>query len=293
MTTTAGIKPAFIAAMNGATEREFGYRTWREFIEAAVESGHVHTERLATGHTGVLLPEETMETHGAAVDRASRRDTAGRRDGRKVIAAQARFRSDVWMTFVEWQDGHRRLWDCQASRAFMYPVDEQGGAAWDSDPGRFTPIEPIRPATQKEWMKEWVSTLPVEDQAALREALAPNAPLRAFRRELEARRLVLAWRSELQHRVAEHVYEWASANGIAWLDLIDHRTSELSAPIVTKPASRTSPSASRHRRPAITGQSTSTETERLRELVHRVVDQMSLAELAAIPIRAEHLLGHQ
>src|SRR4051794_25279280 len=120
VTTTAGLKPAFVSAMDGATERDLGFETWRAFIQAAVDSGHVRTQRLVTGHTGVILPDESVDVLAADGPREPRRQPANGRGQKKAVVA--RLRPDVWTTFVEWQDSHHRLWDATTSRAFMYPV---------------------------------------------------------------------------------------------------------------------------------------------------------------------------
>lgn len=287
VTTSAGIKPAFVEAMSGKTERDLGFETWREFIEAAVEAGHVRTERLATKHTGILLPGES---HGATG--ADSRPVGRRRFGSPLM--QVRLKPDVWVAFIEWQDGYRRLWDSTASRAFVYPVDEHGDPSWAAEPDRFREIEPVTAEAQKEWMREWAETHEPADRAALLAALAPEAPLRSFRQVLEARDLTVDWRDELQRRVGAHVREWAESRSVAWPDLTVRRAVERPPKTsAEKEADRTKtsePVQDPGRRPARASGGGS-DLERLREIVHRAVDRMSYAELAAIPIRAEHLLG--
>jgi hypothetical protein len=289
ITTTAGVKPAFVSATGGLTEKDFSYDSWREFVAAAAEAGHVRLEKLATGHTGILLADEP-DTSLTSDDRRTTPGTTTGPRGRAEPTAQVRLRSDVWMAFVEWHDEHRRLWDSRASRAFTYPVDERGVAAWESEPERFTSIEPISSEVQKEWMRDWASSLPPRDGTPLTAALAPDAPLGAFRRELDARGLASAWRDELQKRVTEHVHQWTSAHGVAWLDVIDRRARRPhgGTPKGTpRPAEPRTPPASAPR------DASGSEVEQLRALVHHVVEQMPLAELAAIPIRAEYLLGRR
>ena len=293
VTTTAGIKPAFVTAMGGVTERELGYETWRKFIDAAVAAGHIHIKQLPTGHTGVLLPGESTEALNAPARRRAQAPAPVGQDGPAEPAGPVRLKPDVWMTFVEWHDGQRRLWDSRTSRAFMYPVNDEARAAWETEPERFAPIEPVSAPTQKQWMREWVSALPREDREPLLEALAPHAPLQAFRHTLEARGLAAAWRGELQKRVAQHVRSWADAHHVVWNDLIDRRPQRPAATAQAAPRRSRLQSGAATSRPSLpeAAGGSSLEIDQLRDLVHRVVDRMSLAELAAIPIRAEHLLG--
>jgi hypothetical protein len=301
ITTSAGLKPAFMTDTGGVTERDFGFDTWREFIEAGVRDGYLRTERLPSGHVVVMLPEESFETVLASVRTASAaRDS---RTGSLGTGSGVRLRADVWTTFVEWNDHARRLWDSGASRAYIYPVDEHGEPAWTSAPDRFTPIEPIDAQTQREWMGEWAATLPPVNREPLLAALDRPGVTGTFRRELNARGLTATWRDELQRRVANHVRAWADQHGIAWFDLIDRRERE--QPSLRPRATAAIPSESAEH-PGSSSVRAAIETrpnnapeqprpanaqEQLRALLHRIIDQMSLAELLSIPIRAEYLLG--
>jgi hypothetical protein len=174
-------------------------------------------------------------------------------------------------------------------------VDEHGEPTWLSQPDRFRAIEPVAPEAQKEWMREWARRQQPEDRDALLAALAPDAPPRSFRHVLDARGLALEWRAELHNRVGAHVRAWANQHGIAWHDLVA-RVSPERSPIPSD--SSTSKTSHKNASPASTAENRGTrvagegsDLERLREIVHRAVDRMSYAELAEIPIRAEHLLG--
>ncbi|QFR00006.1 hypothetical protein F9278_31905 [Streptomyces phaeolivaceus] len=288
VTTSAGVKPAFVQATQGKNEQDYGFGTWREFVEAAAEAGHVRTERLATNHTGILLPDENLAVTTAKLEQGHKRDDSN------TSLARSRFKSDVWAAFVEWHDGHRRLWDSRTSRAFVYPVDEHDEPTWVSQPDRFRAIEPVTPEAQKEWMRAWALRQPPADRAALLAALAPDAPLRSFRHVLDSRGLALEWRAELQNKVGAHVRAWADQHAVAWHDLTTPLPPERSSASSSSPTYR---AANKNVRPASTSETRDaraaggSDLERLREIVHRAIDRMSYAELADIPIRAEHLLG--
>src|SRR5690606_13478995 len=108
------------------------------------------------------------------------------------------------------------------------------------------------------------------------DALRENAPRGEFRRQVQSHNLLSAWRANLQQRVLEHVTRWANENGVAVAQLVDHR------PRPTP--SRAGPAPTRSRQPG------SGDVERLRAALHRVVDAMPLAELAALPVPAQYLL---
>ncbi|MFF9780325.1 hypothetical protein ACF1HJ_42670 [Streptomyces sp. NPDC013978] len=289
VTTSAGVKPAFVQATHGKSELDYGFGTWREFVEAAADAGHVRTERLATNHTGILLPDENLAVTTAKLEQRSvKREDTGTRSTR------VRLKPDVWAAFVEWHDGHQRLWDTHASRAFVYPVDDHDEPAWVSQPDRFRAIEAVAPEAQKEWMRAWAARQEPTDRDSLLAALAPDAPLRSFRHVLDSRGLALEWRAELQRKVGAHVRAWADEHAVAWHDLVTTAPLERPSAPSSPPAHR---SANKNVRPFLTAEGREarapggSDLERLREIVHRAVDRMSYAELAEIPIRAEHLLG--
>ncbi|WP_018653064.1 hypothetical protein [Actinomadura flavalba] len=281
-TTSAGVKPPFVEAMDGQDERSLGFTSWREFLDAAVGEGYVRTEQLPSRHTVILLPDEDVVSVRASMARTAS-------SSRGAAAADVRFKPQVWAAFIEWHEDHRRLWDTASGRALVYPVDEDGRPAWETQTERFTPIEAVTFETQRGWMREWAGTQPPADRDALLATLTPEAPLRSFRQELDARGLALAWRAELHARVREHASSWAAEHGVPFHELILRQH---------PPAARTRaparPASSTHRVPDAASPHQDApaldDCERLRRLVHRAVDRMSYAELAAIPIRAEHVL---
>lgn len=287
-TTTAGLKPALQQALPGFSESELGFSAFRDFVSAAAEADYVKIFKSVTGHSIVLLPGEqpedvTQREAAARIDSG----TPTRNDSAPVTVG--RLKHDVWSSFVTWYDSHSRLWDRDNQRSFVFPVDENGDPAWTDDtPHRFVQIPAVDQPTQIEWMREWAQKVPSPDRDVLVGALEPGVPLGQFRRELQAAGLATSWRAELQRRVGAHVAEWSRAHDIPLHQLLDHRppprpASSPSRSSITLPAGRHNPNPPPAPVPT-------DDTTRLRLLLHRAIDRMSLPELLTLPVRAEHLL---
>lgn len=281
MTTTAGIKPALQKAVPGGfNEADLGFRDFREFLEAGEKAGYLKLQQLPNRHWVVLLPGETLAA-AIGVEATPARPSSSPDD---LTAEGQHLRSDVWSAFVDWQASYRRQWDRQVRRAFVYPVGSTGKPSWETEPSRFAEIEPADQAIQTEWMREWATTLPPREQGIILQALREDSPRGEFRRQLNTLGLLAAWRAELQRRVAQRVNDWASRHEIELSELIEHRPRSGSQ---ERAVAHPKPSAGSH---ADSGPSTSADIVRLRVTLHRVIDTMPLAELAALQIPAQYLL---
>ncbi|WP_250290359.1 hypothetical protein [Frankia sp. CiP1_Cm_nod1] len=285
VTTTAGLKPGLQQRTAGAfSEQTLGFATFRDFVQAAAAAGRVGLHQMPSGHWMVLLPGESPDdvptssySRSAAADIAE----AGVRPAspRTALASTSRLRHEVWHCFVDWAPDQRRVWDRHSRRGVMYPVDADGRPAWESTPERFTKIPAADMSTQVGWMREWAAALPDEDaRAALLASLDETAQRGRFRQELTHLGLVAAWRSELQRRILAHAVAWAHEQSVDVTDLLEPRARTASAP----PASISKPAPA----PGVSDD----ELAQLRALLHLVIDNMTLAELASLPVRAEHLL---
>lgn len=285
-TTTAGLKPAFQESTGGMTERDFGFPDWRSFVQAAEAAGTVRTQRLRTGHVAVLLPNEPFDS--VEVDLAANAEATAAVTMPSSPSPAVRLRPDVWIAFVDWQQDYGRIWDPTAGRASMFPLDQSGAPALTSEPERFVEIKPVSPAVQHHWMLEWADQLPPTQRDLLVASLAPDAETGAFRRELNRLGLGGSWREELQGRVVRHVREWTENHRISFGDLLDRRPAPHSqSQVPPKPKGVVRSQVARSAAgPATAG----SEVEVLRARLHRIIDRMSLSELSALPIRAEHLL---
>ena len=304
-TTTAGLKPALQRELVGFSETELGFTTFRTFVIAAAEAGYVKIEKTPTGHSWVMLPDETSiatRTDAEATDPTVRGNAIGpppaATPGRSGPRHTERLKPDVWATFVDWRDSHRRMWDRSTRRSFMYPLDEAGAPAWITDPDRFVAIDSVEQATQIDWMREWAATLPDQHRDRIVNSLGADRPLGQFRKETTATGLASVWRAELQSRVANHARQWATEHDVPVHELIDHRPPTASMgsdvrvvaaarpPFGTGPAQPVVPPPEQAR----SADGHADEASQLRALLHRAIDRMSLTELLSIPVRAEHLL---
>lgn len=288
VTTTAGLKPALQDRMQGTfSEQRLGFPTFREFVQAAAEEGYIRLVQLPTRHWIALLPGESVD---AVPTKTTRLQAAPPKAGTPKVPSSSgggtveptvRLRSDVWQCLVDWAPDHRRLWDTNNNRGIMYPVGPDGRPAWESSPERFIETPSADMATQIAWMREWVKTLTHQTtRDALLTSLNDPSPGR-FRSELNRLGLLSAWRAELQRRVLDLAVSWAHEKGVNVKDLLDTRTR------AAKPSAKSEPT--RPTREAATSKPND-ETARLRTLLHQVIDLMPLAELASLPIKAEHLL---
>jgi hypothetical protein len=285
VTTTAGLKPGLQQRTAGAfSEQALGFAAFRDFVQAAAAAGRIELHQLPSGHWLVLLPGESLdEVPTSAHSRAAAVDVAAAA-ARPAVPESApeptsRLRHETWQCFVDWAPDQRRVWDRHSHRGFRYPVDADGRPAWESAPERFTDMPAADMSTQIGWMREWASALPdASGRRALLASLEDTAHRGRFRQELTRLGLVTAWRAELQRRVFAHAVAWAREHGVDMTDLLE-------------PRARITPTAPAGiSRPAAPPRASDDELTRLRALLHTVIDSMSLAELASLPVRAEHLL---
>jgi hypothetical protein len=290
VTTTAGLKPALQQRTAGAfSEEALGLVTFRDFVNVAATSGCIELHQLPSGHWMVLLPGESLDdvptatrSRPASADAEKATPPAATETG---IDPTSRLRHEVWQCFVDWAPDQRRLWDRRNRRGVMYPVSDDGRPAWEVAPERFTDMPAADMPTQVRWMREWAAGVPDEaTRGVLLTSLDDTAQRGQFRHELTRLGLTAAWRIELQRRVLAHAVAWAREQGIEVTDLLDprRRTSPATPSAVPKPtpASPASP----------VSPVSPDELARLRALLHVVIDSMTLAELASLPVRAEHLL---
>lgn len=283
-TTTAGIKSALQASPEGFDERTLGFSTFAEFLEAADAAGYVGRLRQPNGHWLVTLPGEAAEDVGAAQGSTAR----DRRYG--DIGADSRFKPDVWATFMDWRSDHRRLWDVEQRRALLIPLDADGRPAWESSPERFIEIPVLGPETQLGWMRSFAEGRPEAEGRALSEALDDPSGVSKFRRALTVHGVQMQWRAELQRRVVAEVGQWAQSHGVEVSDLVAvPRAAEAPRGLTRTATPRATPASPDLGRRGL--DNSNRDLDRLRARLHAIIDRMSLTELAALPIRAEHLLA--
>jgi len=249
----AQAKKQLTRAFPGFTERHYGFNKFVGLLQAGHEQGRFTLE-IVDGHPRL--------TGAGDVAPARRSSTVW-------------LKSDLWATLLTWDSGQRR-WDRRRDRAIFIPTTEDGQPLWEASPEDFVDIEPVTMAEQLQWMDEFANAQPDSTAAALQAALADRVP-GAFRRELTKLNLQQGWTTYLQQRVAEHATTWAANNGVALGSIVETRGKAPAVPATPRPA------------PTTTSTAPATAEEELRARLHRVIDKMSLAELAALPVPAGHL----
>lgn len=251
----AQAKKHLLRVFPGFAERDYGFKKFVDLLRAGQDQGRFALEVVEGGH-----PRLTATTAGP-----------------EQLSPQVWLKPDLWSTMLTWDTGQRR-WDRKHGRAIFLPTSETGVPLWEVSPADFVDIEPVTMEEHLGWMRTFANTQDKESAAALHNALQDPAA-GAFKRELGKRRLQQAWTSYLRQRVADHAAAWAARNGVAVGSIVDVRA-RAAGPT---PAVRPDPGKP-------TAPTTAAEDD-LRARLHQIVDQMSLAELAALPIPAGYLIA--
>jgi len=261
---TAAIKPALMHGEPPLRVEELGFESFSRFLDAAIAAGAINRYRTAKGHW-ILLPHDAQPPAPQAVQS---------------------LRSDLWRAFVDWTDGLERRWDTELRTTIMLPVDDSGAPLWESRPDRFVKIPAITQSQQIGWMKEFAGEY-AEQRPALESALEPESMRGEWLRTLRRLDLTAQWRSYLQSKVIDAAETWATTNAIAVSEIMSL------APSSTQPSVATTATATATRRRGQGGNTGAPGNlvEQLRGAVHAAVDAMSFEELAALQIRALHLLN--
>lgn len=231
--------------------RAYGYKKFVELLRAGHDAGRFELVTV-DGHPHII------PTSAAPAKR---------------LVEQGRLRSDLWTTLVSWDNGIR-YWDRRNRRAIFVPTDDSGALAWDAAPERYVEIDAIPMQEQLEWMVDFAGDQPETSQALLLESLK-GAPRGEFKRCLDELGLASAWRTRLRQRVTEHASEWAARQKLPPTSILEKG----SRPVAQVPVpSVPSPAAD------------NTEVAQLRVRLHRIIDQMSLSELAHLQVPAAYLL---
>lgn len=238
------------------TVRDFGYRKLVELLRAGHDAGRFVLVTV-DGHPQV------SPAPAAPVQRP---------------VEQGRLRPDLWTTLVTWDPG-LRYWDRRNRRAIFVPTDDNGAPRWESSASDFVEIDPVPQQQQLEWMVDFANDQSEAHQTALLASL--KDPVRgAFKRALTDLGLSAAWRTRLRQKVTEHATEWAARTELAPASILEPVVRAVTKAPVTLPASPKTP----------TPTSSSSDLDQLRGRLHKVIDQMSLAELSQLQVPAAYLL---
>jgi hypothetical protein len=270
--TAAGLKSSLQRKNSSFDERALGYKRFIEFLEDAEAKGYVSVLRDPLNHPRIYPAGEATAKAKAAISESD-----------AVAMGTLRLRSDVWRSVIDWEQNYTRAWDRRISRAFMYPSDDESTPPWEKQPNRFVQMTQISQEQQIGWMKEFAEAQLDNAREELVAALAPGAPRGKFRLTLAKNSLDAAWSRSLQAHAARFVQDWAAANSVSIKHLFDQRSPDPEPAMASASTTETS-------EPAITGTDAG-QTTRLRAELHRVIDRMSLEELASLRIPAGYLIA--
>lgn len=252
----AQAKKQLTQRFHGFTEQLFGFKKFIDLLRAGDDAGRFGLE-IIDGHPRITLPGHS-------------KNLVLPRSG----ADQVRLKADVWSTLITWETGER-YWDRKHRRAIFLPTDGEGTPSWVSSPDDFVKIDAISMQEQLGWMKSFADSQSDPNREKL-EAALKDPRTRAFRNALDELGLSGAWRALLQRRVMEHSASWAAKNQVPLTSIVEKRErAQKKVPTTSEPE----PLAA-----------SSTEVEKLRSRLRQIINDMSLAELSAIPIPAAYLL---
>jgi len=259
-------------------QRALGFKKFVELLDVAQEKRLIQVERHGENKHPFISPWDTSTSRVLET-----------RDGGEP---NHRVRGAMWPIVVDWEPSYLRIWDREANRGFMYPVTADGTPAWEQQPHRFLPIDPVTPDQQFQWMREFANTLPPEAASTLLPTIGPDAPRGAYRKALLHLNVDRAWTATLQRRVSEHVRAWAVHHGIAPSAVLERRRRP-DVPVRSASPQPSTIEAAPERGPVHKAgilPAPSSMTDALRARLHSVIDQMSATELSAIPIPAVYLI---
>lgn len=272
--TAAAVKTTLLKLNPSFDERRLGFKRFVDFIEAAVNRGAVSMIRDANNHPRVF-----------PVD--SRSDPLMTRP--PFALEGLRLRRDVWRALVDWTPAdYWRGWDRQQSRVFMAPQAGSSTPPWEVDPTRFLPLPTVSQDEQVAWMKEFAAAQVAVVRDKLEGGLTPESELGAFRLALRDEGLMEAWSVALRQHVSLRAAEWATSAKVARHYLFE---SQLSNPRDTPSEAQVAIAAGGSEAQTVQRSvEDTTEQDRLRQKLHRVIDGMVLGELASLPVPARFLV---
>lgn len=275
--TAAAVKGELLRRDPAFDERALGFRRFVDFLTEAAERGAIGMVRDNRNHPRVFPAGVPVEKISAAIDVPA-----------LLVRGDRRLRREVWRTFVNWQpENYWRGWDRGANRVFMAPQLDGDAAPWVDDASRFVEIPVIAGEQQFEWMREFAAAQPPPERDALLNALAPAAPSGSFKKVLTELNLAEHWSDTLRVKVSRYVGEWAQANHVRVMSLVERPSREQGVP----ETGRTTWTSERaDKQPVAPRPASEVATEHLRRELHAVIDKMNYAELAAISVPAAFLL---
>lgn len=174
---------------------------------------------------------------------------------------------DLWQALVN-PHSNTIAWVDLKERRLHFPAADDSDPEHGDEPERYLRVPPIDQKLVRRWATAFIEQSTIDDRTALNEAIAdPDSSwFRTLSAQLEARGLLSAWTCFHREQVGRHWGKWAQSHGVA-SHIGFARPGQ-----VRRNQSRRSP------------------TSRLREHVHRVIDDMTEDELRQLLIPARFLV---
>ena len=193
----------------------------------------------------------------------------------KTLRDQSKFlKPEVWNAVVDW-DSPPTFWD-SALQVFVEEPVTSGAPEREEEAVTMPPLPRVTKEMQLDWMRDFASSIAAPLSEELNRVLSDGTP-GAFKALLRRHHLQQQWGSYLRGRVIDHVQAWASEHSVPIEALTDDQMPKSAA---KRPAGRVTSSVPTPAHSVLT----------LRRRLHQIIDQMSLAELAALQIPATYLL---
>lgn len=234
-------------------ENTYGFSRFKFLLEAAEHDGLIALHR----RSGVTDLEVTAAAATAAAATAA--------------AVPERIRADLWNAFTRWETFQHRLWDTKDLRAYLL---RHGDHSLDADlrlePHRYIDVPAVSFDTVREWAGKFANLPKYQTHAAtLLESLNQHLPVREFTQAVRNAHLLNEWQEFRATLVKETIGTWAAEHSI-------------------DPASIAAV-ATHNETP---GDEDNDPERDLRSRLHRVLDEMTLPELMAIPVPVRLIVGN-
>ncbi|MGU0630934.1 UPF0158 family protein [Pseudomonas aeruginosa] len=197
-----------LIAQGGAAfdERKFGSKKFSEFLLAHLEDRLNLEKPVGSGDIRVSLKPSIARAIPASAP-------APKREQPLTI------RSDVWQAFTNPDAKRKRYFNRTTGTVlhFVEGIKDEFQQQLESAPHDYAEIEFIPPATQQEWMREFLGLLdlPTADQTALESLIAAgysSSVNAAFTKALDTREQ--EWRKMRTLKITERIQAWATQHSV-------------------------------------------------------------------------------
>jgi hypothetical protein len=271
----AALKSQMRKAQPTFEEQALSLSTFKQFLQSAHELGYIEV---------VEHPGSDLEILPANSAPPPARGAVGVRSA-AARSSRTHIRGDLWDAFVNFSPRGVMVYEVGLDRVTRLPFDPAQDGPLEADlrvrlaksSDTVFAIPPIPSSKQREWMADFVDSLPQAEGDPLRQALAAERPMRDFATAVRNdSHLTRRWRTKLTELVVSVIREWAADHELN-LDLSRMPSGERQA--LEAKTVRTNP----------IGVDGTLEDKRLAAL--RIIQSLPLSELLQLRVPLEYLLA--